>query len=127
VPASNPTEPTSLRDLIAIVFGGHAVATITETADALRCNRDTVHRWLNSGLLTSSLIVGKRLVHVSSIQRLLEQTTDRTRRPRAPRKPKAVVGAVGVSRDAPSEALSSATAHTVKTRAKRQPRKGHMP
>jgi excisionase family DNA binding protein len=97
VPASNPSEPTSLRNLIAIAFGGHAVATITETADALRCGRDTIHRWINDGKLTTSRVGGRRLVHVTSIQKLLEETTDHSRRPRAPRK--APTGKVDKQRD----------------------------
>jgi excisionase family DNA binding protein len=124
--ARKSTAPESLHALIAAAFGGRLVASINETAEALRCNRDTVHRWINDGKLTSSLVGHRRLVHTRSIVQLLEDTVDNSRQPRAPRKAPEGKTAAGVTCATAPQTLTLAKAREAKGRAKRRPGKGML-
>jgi excisionase family DNA binding protein len=48
--------------------------SVDETALALGLNRDTVYHLIGAGRLVASKIGRRRVVHVSSIVRLLEET-----------------------------------------------------
>ncbi len=46
-------------------------ATVGEAASWLKCSRRTVFRMIESGELPSRLVLGRRLIPVSSLRRLL--------------------------------------------------------
>jgi excisionase family DNA binding protein len=64
-----------LQELAATIFAGRLGASVDEAALAINCDRDTVYKLLGAGRLTSSLIGRRRIVHVPSILKLMEDTT----------------------------------------------------
>ena len=59
------------------LFEGRLGASIGETATALGVQRDTVYRLIAEGRLTMSKLGRRTIVHVASIQRLLDETVIR--------------------------------------------------
>jgi excisionase family DNA binding protein len=56
------------------LFEGRLGCSIDETATALGVQRDTVYRLISDGRLTISKLGRRTIVHVASIQRLLDET-----------------------------------------------------
>jgi excisionase family DNA binding protein len=61
------------------LFEGRLGCSIDETAAALGVQRDTVYRLIADGGLTISKLGRRTIVHVASIQRLLDETVVRPR------------------------------------------------
>ena len=56
------------------LFEGRLGCSIDETATALGVQRDTVYRFIAEGRLTISKLGRRTIVHVASIQQLLDET-----------------------------------------------------
>jgi excisionase family DNA binding protein len=59
------------------LFEGRLGCSIDETSTALGVQRDTVYRLIAEGRLTMSKLGRRTIVHVASIQRLLDETVIR--------------------------------------------------
>jgi excisionase family DNA binding protein len=79
--------PTRQPPIQPALFEGRLGCSIDETATALGVQRDTVYRLIAEGRLTISKLGRRTIVHVASIQRLLDETViapkPRVRRHRA--------------------------------------------
>jgi excisionase family DNA binding protein len=72
VPARQPKSTNRITP--PVPFGGRLGVSIDETASALSLNRDTVYHLIGAGRLIAAKIGRRRVVHVSTIVRLLEET-----------------------------------------------------
>jgi excisionase family DNA binding protein len=81
------------RHLQSPLFEGRLGCSIDETATALGVQRDTIYQLIAEGRLTISKIGRRTIVHVDSIQRLLEGTVSKPK-PRVRRVTKTPLTAV---------------------------------
>ena len=69
--------PARQPEIRPTLFEGRLGCSIDETATALGVQRDTVYRLIAEGRLTISKLGRRTIVHVASIQRLLDETVIR--------------------------------------------------
>ena len=69
--------PTRQPPIQPALFEGRLGCSIDETVTALSVQRDTVYRLIAEGRLTMSKLGRRTIVHVASIQRLLDETVIR--------------------------------------------------